>query len=159
MSDRPDAVISTLLGSCVAACLYDPSVRVGGLNHFLLPGCDKSDVNNLKYGINSMELLINSLLRMGASRQSLQAKIFGGAHMSEKFAGIGASNVRFAENFLTAENIDCVGKSVGGTKARRLRFHPATGRAQLLLVERGEFVEPAPVVNTQPVSGNDVDLF
>ena len=71
--------LTTILGSCVAACIYDPARGVGGLNHFLLPGADPRDRQNIKYGAYAMEQLINAVVRRGAQRGGLQAKLFGGA--------------------------------------------------------------------------------
>ena len=81
VSDDPNVVISTLLGSCVAACLHDPLAGIGGMNHFLLPGQLDHDGNGAaeRLGVHLMELLVNGLLKLGAGRDRLQAKIFGGA--------------------------------------------------------------------------------
>ncbi|MEM8921155.1 MAG: chemotaxis protein CheD, partial [Pseudomonadota bacterium] len=78
----PKTVVSTVLGSCIAACLCDPEAGVGGMNHFMLPDGDACSAHDqLRYGVNAMELLINELLRSGARRQKLEAKLFGGAHL------------------------------------------------------------------------------
>ena len=158
VSDQADTVISTLLGSCVAACLFDPRVGVGGLNHFLLPGGGGNTFDSLKYGVHSMELLINSVMRMGARRNRLQAKLFGGARMSGNFSDIGAKNVAFAEQFLDTEDIPCVNKSVGGAYARKLRFYPATGRVQVKMVDRSMVVEQS-TTTTAARPGNDLTIF
>ncbi len=84
---------TTILGSCVAACLHDPLAGVGGMNHFLLPGDDNEDPGNLRYGVHAMELLINALLGLGAKRDRIEAKLFGGAHVVHNLADIGARNV------------------------------------------------------------------
>jgi len=83
VSDDPDVVLTTILGSCVAACLRDPHARVGGMNHFLLPGradCPSAQEAE-RYGVHLMELLVNGLLQRGAKRQRLEAKLFGGARI------------------------------------------------------------------------------
>lgn len=94
----PDAVLTTILGSCVAACLWDPVACVGGMNHFLVPG----DANSLagggdvsRYGVHLMELLINGLLKKGAQRHRLEAKIFGGAKMVANLSRVGEQNIAF----------------------------------------------------------------
>ena len=126
-------MFSTVLGSCIAACLYDPQARVGGMNHFLLAS-GATNATCSRYGINAMELLINGILKLGGNRNNLHAKIFGGGHMMPNLPDIGASNIRFVEHYLKDEGIECVSSSVGGTKARRVRFHPTSGRAQQVFV-------------------------
>lgn len=125
----PNVEISTVLGSCVAACLIDPVSRVGGMNHFLLPGDDANDINSAsrRYGVNLMELLINELLRLGARRKNMQAKLFGGASTCLKNFDTGDSNTRFALDFMHFERIPVVARCVGGDRARRIRFNPTTG--------------------------------
>lgn len=132
--DDPHVVLTTILGSCVATCMWDPVAAVGGMNHFLLPG-EEGRGDELKYGVNSMELLINGLLQKGALRSRLQAKLFGGARVIAGFSDVGAKNAEFAQRFLNAENIACVAQSLGGDRARRVRFWPTTGRAGQLLLD------------------------
>ena len=138
VSDDPEICLVTILGSCVATCLYDPQRGIGGVNHFLLPGGGKGQDNNLRYGVHSMELLINALLRGGAEKRNLCAKVFGGARMLDEFSDIGKSNADFAQEFLDTESIPCVSKSLQGNRhqvsARRIRFWPVTGRVQQYLV-------------------------
>ena len=113
----PDAVLSTLLGSCVAACLRDPVAGVGGMNHFLLPG-DQFDTGGggaERHGVHAMELLVNGLLRRGAARSRLEAKLFGGARIMSGLTDIGEKNATFAERFLRAEKISVVGGSLRAT--------------------------------------------
>jgi chemotaxis receptor (MCP) glutamine deamidase CheD len=92
VSEDPDVVITTLLGSCVSACMRDPAAGVGGLNHFLLPGdASGSDGDALRQVVHAMELLVNALLRQGARRDRLEAKLFGGANLMSGFcAGRGS---------------------------------------------------------------------
>lgn len=161
ISADSSVVMHTLLGSCIAACLCDPVAGVGGMNHFLLPGKADEKDGNLRYGINSMELLINGLLRQGASRDRLQAKIFGGAKMLSNLKNIGESNADFARWFLEMEGIKCVNSSVGGTRGRKIRFWPHTGQAQQMFMEGVvEALPPAAVAAPKPVAElGDVDLF
>jgi chemotaxis protein CheD len=132
---EPGIVLTTILGSCVATCLWDPIAGVGGMNHFLLPGDESGDSDSMKYGVNAMELLVNGLLQNGALRSRIQAKLFGGAHVIQNLSDIGAKNGQFAHRFLQLENIPCVGQSLGGDRARRIRFWPQTGRAAQMLLE------------------------
>lgn len=127
-------VYATILGSCVAACLHDPVACVGGMNHFLLPGDDDQDTSNLRYGVHAMELLINALLGLGARRDRIEAKLFGGGHMVQKLTDIGARNAAFAQRFLKEEGIACVGVSLGGALARRVQFWPESGRARQIFL-------------------------
>ncbi len=128
VSDEDDVVVSTLLGSCVAACLHDPLARVGGINHFLLPG-DRGSASE-RVGVHLMELLVNGLLKNGASRDRLEAKLFGGAKSFAGLNDIGAENARFARQFLEREGIPILAASTGGAVGRRIQFWPASGRAR-----------------------------
>ncbi|MEQ8294091.1 MAG: chemotaxis protein CheD [Roseovarius sp.] len=137
VSDAADTEMTTVLGSCVAACLFDPFRKVGGMNHFLLPGNDPSAGNNIRYGAHSMEQLINAMLRAGAHRNRLEVQLFGGANVVQGLSRIGDSNAFFARDFVRQEGFILRGDDTGGTFGRRLRFRPATGAAR---VER---VDPA----------------
>ncbi|NEX45724.1 chemotaxis protein CheD [Pseudotabrizicola algicola] len=130
VSSDPNDVLTTILGSCVAAFMRDPVAGVGGLNHFLLPGNDPSDRNAMKYGLNVMELLINTLIQAGARRDRLEAKLFGGGRMVPGLTDIGASNARFAEDFLRREGIRYLGGSLGGDHGRKIRVWPVSGQVQ-----------------------------
>ena len=151
VSGDPNAFISTLLGSCVAACIRDPAAGVGGLNHFLLPGGGNGS-ESLSYGVNAMELLINELLQRGARRDRLEAKLFGGGRMLRGVTDIGRQNAEFAQRFLNDEGIAHVGGSLGGSQARRVEFWPVSGRARQHLIDRSDDIfateqrQPAPKV-------------
>ncbi|MFZ5669518.1 MAG: chemotaxis protein CheD [Pseudomonadota bacterium] len=135
VSDSPGDLFTTTLGSCIACCLHDPVRGAGGMNHFLLPhGEDATGPEAIRYGAHAIELLINGLLRMGAAREHLQARIFGGASISPLLPDIGGQNARFAARYLEHEGIRLLPGSVGGGQARRIQFWPATGRARQLLV-------------------------
>ncbi|WP_245759135.1 chemotaxis protein CheD [Tranquillimonas alkanivorans] len=153
-------MLVTLLGSCVATCLFDPVARVGGLNHFLLPAGSDNPRQSVRYGAHAMELLINGLLRRGANRHRLKGKLFGGARMVDGLSDIGAANSLFARDFLAKEGIECVGSSLGGVQARKIRFVPTTGAARQMLVERQavEAVERAPR-RPRPPPEDDITLF
>lgn len=157
VTDEPGAVLTTILGSCVAACIRDASAKVGGMNHFLLPGDACADRGeSLRYGVNAMELLINALLERGAIRSRLEAKLFGGACVLEGVTNdVGARNARFAARFLDAEGISCVGHSLGGALGRRVRYWPLTGRAALQLLRPVDVVAPI----AAPARPGDIELF
>lgn len=143
VSADPSVVMSTILGSCVAVCLFEPRAAIGGMNHFLLAGTDNAESDDLKYGINAMELLINRVLREGGERKLLRAKLFGGACMTDHSRDIGQSNADFAREFLNREGIFCVSESLGGKQARRIQFVPSTGAArQMQIADPGPQLDP-----------------
>jgi chemotaxis protein CheD len=136
VTDNPGEVVVTLLGSCVAACARDTITGIGGLNHFLLPTSDTHDLAQgadeaMRFGDYAMEMLLNSIYRRGGARGRIEFKIFGGARVlgGASMLRIGEQNITFVESFLKTEGFPIVARSVGGTAPRRLRFHPATGRA------------------------------
>lgn len=159
-SDDPGIILSTILGSCVCACIYDTERNLGGLNHFLLPGGSDSSHSKERYGAYAMEILINELLKKGATRTNLAAKLFGGSMMIQNQENIGELNSQFALNYLKSEGIPCVSESLGGRSARRIHFHPATGRARQFKVPSDKTLDQA-VIAPKPavVKGNDVNFF
>lgn len=161
VSGEADVVISTLLGSCISVCLQDPEARVGGMNHFLLgePGKDHhvSAQDMQRYGIHAMELLINALMRKGASRSRLRAQIYGGANIVAGLGSIGSSNAEFARRFMHTEGIKIGHCDVGGRHARRVEFVPYEGKARSRAVAEAPPIVRAPV--TLPSGGGDLDLF
>lgn len=163
VSDDPDVVLSTILGSCVAACLHDPGARLGGMNHFLLPGTDGEgdDRSATRYGVHAMELLVNGLLRAGARRDRLEAKLFGGGRMVEGLTDVGMQNAAFAERFLRQERIALAGSSLRGDRGRRVQFWPSNGRTrQKLLGQEERVVFTKERRSSAPVpSGGSVEFF
>jgi chemotaxis protein CheD len=155
-------MISTLLGSCVAACLYDPVAKVGGMNHFLLgePGNDHhvSASEMSRYGVHAMELLINGMMARGAVRERLQAHLYGGANIVSGLGGIGTSNAAFARRFMEAEGIAIGHTDLGGTSARKVEFLPHEGRSRCTKVaDRVQERPPVPI--PAPVDSGDLELF
>jgi chemotaxis protein CheD len=162
VSDDPHVVLTTILGSCVAACIRDPVAGVGGLNHFLLPGNenDAKSAEGERYGVHLMELLVNGLMKKGARRERLEAKLFGGAKMMERLSDVGKLNAGFAERFLKHEGIRIIGGSLGGEQGRRIQFWPVSGRArQFMMPLDRAFVNPVPVKVPTPASTGEVELF
>jgi chemotaxis protein CheD len=140
----PGEILSTVLGSCVAACLRDTQTGIGGMNHFLLP-CDGeggggANSEDMRFGVAAMEVLINALLRRGALRGRLEAKVFGGAWMlTERIeTAVGSRNAAFVLQFLANENIPVVAQDLGGPHPRRANYEPATGRAWVNRISAGE---------------------
>lgn len=135
-SSADPVIIETTLGSCVSVCLFDPARQSGGMNHILLPGRAAQGGYNVaaRYGINAMEILINSLMKLGASRQKIVAKVFGGARMFnqiDKDVSPGRRNVEFVMNFLELEKIPVIASDVGGENARKILFSSNTGEVFL----------------------------
>ena len=125
----PSVVLTTILGSCVAACLNDRVAGVGGMNHFLLPG-DGPAASGAEHGVHAMELLVNGLLQHGARRDRLEAKLFGGARMLRGLTDVGSLNADFAERFVKREGIAISGGSLRGERGRRIQYFPVAGRAR-----------------------------
>ncbi len=162
VSDQPDIVLSTILGSCVAACLRDPTAEVGGMNHFLLPGSGNGGGEANRYGVHLMELLINGLLQMGARKNRLEAKVFGGAQTMAQFSDVGRQNGIFAEQFLRDEGIRIVNSSLGGASGRKVEFWPVSGRARQSALNGADTLKAVarekPIVS-KPVVADDVEFF
>lgn len=147
-ASRAPVTISTLLGSCVAACLYDPVNKVVGMNHFLLSSHRYSrDLPNFRseagrYGIHAMELLINEMMRIGAERRRICAKVFGGATILRRsgnignFFCVGEVNCRFIKEFLAEEHIPVLASDLGGEKGRVIHFSNGDFAVYLRKVER-----------------------
>ena len=150
-----DAVIATLLGYCVSSCIWDSTRRIGGMNHVLFIDDSANASEVLGHGINGMELLINGLLRPGATRVNLKAKVFGGARMIRGLSGEGARNGEFVVNYLAREGIEHVGGDLGGSLARRVEFWPGTGRARMKFVAQEVPVQPVVSVPAE----STVELF
>lgn len=159
VSDKPDAVMSTVLGSCIAACLYDLDRGVGGMNHFLLPEAQTGPGQNVKYGAYLMELLINNLLKKGAERRRLRAKLAGGARMSRFLSGVGSQNIDFARRYLQNEGIPVDWESLGGAQARRIHFYPATGQLTEKFVQNDGQIDAAPPRPLRDRQKPDIELF
>jgi chemotaxis protein CheD len=158
----PRVVLTTLLGSCVAACIRDPPAGVGGMNHFLLPGQGSAvDRQSESFCVHLMELLVNGLLKHGARRERLEAKLFGGARSMEGLSDIGAKNAAFAEHFLKYEGINYIGGSLGGEGGRRLQYWPVLGRARQSLFSSDKLPPAAPkiVVPPKPVDSGAIEFF
>ena len=127
--------LATLLGSCVCVCLHDPQLKIGGINHFLLPDMNRSkndDVDALLSGNFAMEALLNGLLTKGAKKSRLQAKAFGGGTIIETSGGafgIGQRNASFAKEWLTREGIPLLSADLLGPWSRKILFLPYSGEA------------------------------
>ena len=165
-----DMLIVTVLGSCVSACIRDRVTGLGGMNHFMLPdgGGDGSPVSaSARYGTYAMEILINDLLKAGAKRENLEAKVFGGGAVLKGFTAInvGERNAAFVLSFLKTERIRVVAEDLNDIHPRKVYFFPRTGKVLVkklmqthndTLVKRE--VEYASRLKKAPVGG-EIDLF
>jgi chemotaxis protein CheD len=167
-TDR-DMALVTVLGSCVAACLRDPVIGVGGMNHFMLP--DDDGANSLsrsaRYGAYAMEVLINKLMRMGAKRERLEAKVFGGGAVVPGLTqiNIGEANASFALEYLRNERIQVSADDLMGTEPRKVYFFPRTGKVlvrMLRSLRNNTILEREASYSrrlNQLPSGGDIELF
>ena len=159
-----DILIMTTLGSCIAACLWDRERRVGGINHFLLPEAGGS-VDSGRYGAFAMELLIGELVKRGATRSSMEAKVFGGGAVISGMntINVGERNTRFVLDYLRTERITVVSKDVEGIHPRKVCFLPASGKAMVKRLASANAVaaqERAAASRAVPVAtAGTIDLF
>ncbi|WP_035024718.1 chemotaxis protein CheD [Enterovibrio calviensis] len=132
-------LISTGLGSCISACVWDPFIELGGMNHFMLPFGDSDNIegwdptqwrsNAARYGNYAMELLINTMIQQGAIKSRLRVKLFGGGMVMGKQASIGEKNIAFIRNYVQNEGLNIVGEDLGTEFPRKVVFDPMTGKA------------------------------
>ena len=167
-TDR-DMALVTVLGSCVAACLRDPVAGIGGMNHFMLPNDDTSGSvsRSARYGAYAMEVLINQLMRMGAKRERLEAKVFGGGAVVPGLTSvnIGEANAAFAMDYLRAERISVSAEDLMGNDPRKVYFFPRTGKVlvrMLRTLRNATILEREATYSNrlnQLPSGGDIELF
>lgn len=162
-----DILIMTVLGSCIAACIWDPKASVGGMNHFMLPEGDASDTSG-RYGSYAMELLINEMLKLGARKECMQAKIFGGGQVMSGFTtmNVGERNTQFVLDYLHTERITVVSRDVLDIYPRKVVFFPTTGKAMVkkLAHSHPETLESTErkgnaLIMAKSTAGGSVDLF
>ena len=138
VSDEP-ILLTTVLGSCVAACLYAPDKKMGGINHFLLPqaGASESESSSFRYGVHAMEVLINSLIRKGASRETLELKVCGAADVVSGLSNrVGQANAAFIRLYARQEQLNLLAADLGGDNPRRVVFDPTTGSMKVKRLAR-----------------------
>jgi chemotaxis protein CheD len=137
---KRNEMIVTTLGSCVSACIRDPEIGLGGMNHFMLPSKSSHHRNQstedpwntaARYGNLAMELLINTIMRNGGERKNLEVKLFGGAKILTHMNNIGCFNVDFIRKYIKTEGLLVLAEDLGGLCPREIRYFPATGKAQL----------------------------
>ncbi|MDH3210283.1 MAG: chemoreceptor glutamine deamidase CheD [Burkholderiaceae bacterium] len=160
-----DLLMLTTLGSCIAVCLWDRTRRIGGLNHFMLPEGSGGEASG-RFGGYAMELLINAMMKYGAARNSLEAKVFGGGRVINGMdsMNVGERNTEFALDYLKTERIPVISKDVLDIYPRKVCFLPVSGKAMVKRLASGNTdallaQERASVRDIAPASGGSVDLF
>src|SRR5687767_5462411 len=157
-------MITTVLGSCVSACIYDMQYKYGGMNHFMLPGSDNAD-SSARYGLFAMESLINEILKLGCRKENLRAKLFGGGQIIAKMTDIGQKNIAFARKFLFAEGIPLESSDLGLSFPRKVNFFPATGKVLVKRLQsvKNTTIEDREILYMQKLAKGDIsgeiDLF
>lgn len=159
--DDKELLLTTVLGSCVAACIFDPVLKIGGMNHILLPGEAKksADVQSSMYGSNLMELLLNDLYKQGAVKRRLEIKLFGGAMLAENSMHAGQRNVEFILNYTHTEGLNVITKNLGGSLGRRIEFHPSTGRSRQKFLNKPQIEKPVLSPILSKVETGAMELF
>lgn len=166
-----DELIATTLGSCVSACIRDPDVGVGGMNHFMLPfrgDAGAADPGaSFRYGNFAMEHMINDILKNGGRRERLEVKVFGGGNVLPSMTAVGTKNADFVREYLATEGFKIVSQDLGGPYPRKVVYFPQTGKVlmqRVSMTRRDEEeitrreLEYRNTLETKPVAG-DIDLF
>ncbi|HKR77025.1 MAG TPA: chemoreceptor glutamine deamidase CheD [Rhodanobacter sp.] len=142
-----DELVSTVLGSCVAACIHDPVRGIGGMNHFMLPeprGASDSWSSTVgraaRYGSDAMEQLINAVLKAGGQRADLKVKVFGGGRVLAQLSDVGQRNIDFVRRYVAAERLPLAAEDLGGTYPRQVQFFPLSGRVRVRQLRRSDDV-------------------
>jgi len=130
---KQNELISTVLGSCISACVYDYKMGIGGMNHFMLPANNNAGIDSLscRYGNWAMEFLINEIIKNGGSRDNFKIKIFGGGKIIKGMGDIGEGNIMFVSQYLKNEGFLVESHDVGGPWPRKVLFNPTTGKAHV----------------------------
>ena len=166
-----DEVLDTVLGSCVSACIRNPKLGIGGMNHFMLPRpsgqqgdtWDSIAGRATRYGSASMEILINRILSAGGTRADLEVKIFGGGRVLSTLSDIGNHNVIFVRDYLKQEGLRVASEDVGANYPRHIQYFPMTGRVRVrnltaradIVTQEQQFLKR---IEKAPVAGA-IDLF
>lgn len=137
--DRTPHKVHTILGSCVAVCLYDSVLRIGGINHFMLPYWNGQGLASPKYGNIAIDRLVEKMVSLGCLKSNLKAKVFGGGEVIETINNqfqIGERNIKVAQDLLREHGIATIGSSVGGKLGRKLEFDTQTGEVRMKFIEK-----------------------
>jgi chemotaxis protein CheD len=169
---RNEEVITTVLGSCISACIRDPVAQVGGMNHFMLPednsaGREGEPAVGLatRYGSYAMESLINDLLKLGGRRERLEIKLFGGGRVLTSMTDVGVRNIRFVESYLELEGLRIAAADLGGESPRKVIYFTGAGRVRVRTLRP---IENRSIADREQLyqaslgkrdAGGDVELF
>ncbi len=130
--------VDTILGSCVAVCLYDQKLKIGGINHYMLPHWNGNGLASPKFGNIAIEKLIEKMLKNGSQKTNLVAKVFGGASQMDSSMNIGQRNIEIAKEALSIHGIKIVAENIGGTVGRKLRYDTGTGQVMMKFLTKTE---------------------
>jgi len=172
---RSVEAISTVLGSCIAACVRDPARKLGGMNHFMLPADQPPGTASApnpavglatRYGTYAMESLINDLLKLGAARERLEIKLFGGGCVLTGMMDVGARNIDFIRGYMQLEGYRIAAEDLGGNQPRKLVYFPTTGVAKIRrlrpvenrIISHHEQLYLASI-GSAAAGGGDIELF
>jgi len=162
-------VVTTVLGSCISVCVYDPVNSIGGMNHFMLPsGTSDNDImsQSFRYGDVAMEKLVNVILRHGGNKAELIFKAFGGGQIIKNMTSIGQRNISFLHKFMTMEGYKLSASDLGGPHPRKVVFNPLDGKVKLkrlqhmhndTILERENRYETE--ISSQEEVTGEIDLF
>jgi len=137
-AEKTPFMVDTVLGSCVAVCLFDQHLKIGGINHYMLPFWNGNGLASPKYGNIATEKLVEKMLRNGASIQNMVAKVFGGANQMNTSLKIGDQNIEIARQTLTNYGIKIIAENVGGDVGRKLRYNTGTGQVMMKFLTKSE---------------------
>jgi chemotaxis protein CheD len=143
-ADQKAHLVTTVLGSCIAVCLYDPLLKIGGINHFMLPLWNGQGLASPKYGNIAIAKLLEKMIGFGCKKHNLIAKVFGGAEsleQSESFYQIGKRNIILAEETLANEKIKVLSQSTGGNQGRNIKYNTGTGEVMLRYIQKRSNIE------------------
>mgnify|MGYP000949472437 CR=1 FL=1 len=138
-ASKDSYMVKTILGSCVAICLWDPVTKIGGINHYMLPHWNGNDLASPKFGNIAIEKLLERMIQLGAKKEHMQAKIFGGGDLISKGGSsmlIGERNIRVARLMLEEKGIPIIASSTGGRKGRKILFFTDTGEVRHKFIEK-----------------------
>ncbi len=167
-----EEMISTVLGSCVSACIHDVGRGIGGMNHFLLPeplgepdGWACTAGRAARYGSDAMEQVINAILKLGGRREDMRVKVFGGGQVLARLGEVGRRNIEFVQRYIATEKLILLASDLGDVYPRQVQFFPRTGRVRVRLLRRSDDVKLVAAergylkrLANHPING-EVELF
>jgi chemotaxis protein CheD len=155
-ASREPYVVNTILGSCVAVCIYDPVLKYGGINHYMLPLWNGQGLASPKFGNIAIHKLLEKMLSYGSLQKNLVAKVFGGGNVIETHGAqfmIGERNINLAIDMLNELQIQIISKSVGGNQGRKIHFNTSTGEVRQKMIEKHIVLENNSTSRVQSTTG------